>query len=201
MDPNLATSEAGELKSHGVYEQPTLQNVVATADFGQKLNLMDISLKCRGDFDTLRFAAASLRLSSPKTTSLVFGSGKIVCTGAKTVHNAKIAVDRYYRLIASRVDPSLQLLHVNVQNMVAKACFGQEVKLTAFSEKYMLNAVYDDLFPGLRYKLQDPKLMVLIFLSGRVVMTGAKTWEEIIRGWEIIRGIVGPFLVPVDSCP
>lgn len=69
-------------------DTPKLQNIVSTANLtlnGQKLDLRQIALRCNNvEYKPKRFAAAIMRIRDPKTTALIFASGKMVCTGAKT---------------------------------------------------------------------------------------------------------------------
>ena len=64
---------------------PTLQNIVSTANMSCKLDLRKIALNCRNaEYNPKRFAAVIMRIRDPKTTALIFTSGKMVCTGAKS---------------------------------------------------------------------------------------------------------------------
>jgi len=48
------------------------------------LDLKKIALKARNaEYNPKRFAAVIIRIRDPKTTALIFSSGKMVCTGAK----------------------------------------------------------------------------------------------------------------------
>ena len=196
---SVCAHAVGEEKSAATsvseHHGPVLQNVVVTAGFGHSLDLKQISVLCKGDFDLRRFAAPSIRMREPKSTSLVFASGKIVCTGSKTVRGALLALERYFFLLASHVNPRLHCVNVSVENLVAKAGLGHSVDLQQFADAYALEAVYDSLFPGLRFKMADPKLMVLVFRSGRVVITGAKGWPEIVKGWDKIQVLAEPFSI------
>lgn len=64
---------------------PQLQNIVSTANLVSKLDLRKIALNCRNaEYNPKRFAAVIMRIRDPKTTALIFTSGKMVCTGAKS---------------------------------------------------------------------------------------------------------------------
>jgi transcription initiation factor TFIID TATA-box-binding protein len=43
------------------------------------------------------------------------------------------------------------------------------------------------LFPGLIYRMVNPKIVLLIFVSGKIVLTGAKVREEIYRAFEVLQ--------------
>ena len=64
---------------------PTLQNIVATVNLDCRLDLKTIALHARNaEYNPKRFAAVIMRIREPKTTALIFASGKMVVTGAKS---------------------------------------------------------------------------------------------------------------------
>ena len=76
--------------------KPKLQNIVSTAKLGTNLDLWDIGLKGKNvEYKPKRFAAAIMRIREPKTTALIFRSGKMVCTGAKSEDDSKKAAKSY----------------------------------------------------------------------------------------------------------
>jgi len=79
---------------------PTLQNIVSTVNLNCTLDLKKIVLSARNaEYNPKRFAAVIIRLRDPKTTALVFQSGKMVCTGAKSENDSLIAARKYARMI------------------------------------------------------------------------------------------------------
>ena len=69
---------------------------MSTAHLGATLNLYDIGLNGRNvEYKPKRFAAAIMRIRDPKTTALIFRSGKMVCTGAKSEADSKRAAKKY----------------------------------------------------------------------------------------------------------
>merc|ERR1712080_773999 len=81
--------------------KPVIQNVVATVNLSCKLDLKFIALKARNaEYNPKRFAAVIMRIRNPKTTALVFASGKIVITGAKSEQASKEAAHKYKRIIS-----------------------------------------------------------------------------------------------------
>ena len=77
-----------------------IRNIVSTVNLDCPLNLKDIALQARNaEYNPRRFAAVVMRLRKPKTTALVFASGKMVCTGAKTENESRIAARKYARII------------------------------------------------------------------------------------------------------
>jgi TATA-box binding protein (TBP) (component of TFIID and TFIIIB) len=79
---------------------PTLQNIVATVNLSARLDLKTIALHARNaEYNPKRFAAVIMRIREPKTTALVFASGKMVVTGAKSEDDSRLASRKYARII------------------------------------------------------------------------------------------------------
>ena len=159
----------------------TIQNVVATFNLGvDSLDLRELALQ-KGwiEYNPHKFAAATVRLREPKTTALAFASGNMVCTGAKDELTSMYASRRYVRLLQRHGVP-VQFKDFKIQNIVASSNVGHPMKLRQLSEVFGPYVSYEaDLFPGLVFRTTEPKLVFLIFRSGTVVITGAKTREEI----------------------
>jgi hypothetical protein len=85
-------------KSTGL--MPVVQNIVSTVNLGVKLDLKTIALKARNaEYNPRRFAAVIMRIREPKTTALIFSSGKMVVTGAKSEEMARMASRKYARIV------------------------------------------------------------------------------------------------------
>lgn len=172
----------GDEKSGDVETPPfTIQNVVATFSLGvDSLDLRELALQ-KGwiEYNPHKFAAATLRLREPKTTALAFGSGNMVCTGAKDELTSMHASRRYVRLLQRHGVPVL-FKDFKIQNIVASSNVGHAMKLKELAAQYGPYTSYEaDLFPGLVFRVTEPKLVFLIFRSGTVVITGAKNRQEI----------------------
>lgn len=96
-----ATPSATQVVSTGVSGiVPTLQNIVATVNLDCRLDLKTIALHARNaEYNPKRFAAVIMRIREPKTTALIFASGKMVVTGAKSEDDSKLASRKYARII------------------------------------------------------------------------------------------------------
>lgn len=76
------------------------RNIVSTVNLGCPLDLKRIALQARNaEYNPKRFAAVIMRIRNPRTTALIFGSGKMVCTGAKSEEDSLQAARRYARVI------------------------------------------------------------------------------------------------------
>ncbi|KAM9914569.1 hypothetical protein OXX69_000491, partial [Metschnikowia pulcherrima] len=97
---------------------PTLQNIVATVNLGCRLDLKTIALHARNaEYNPKRFAAVIMRIREPKTTALIFASGKMVVTGAKSEDDSKLASRKYARII-QKLGFNAKFTDFKIQNIV-----------------------------------------------------------------------------------
>ncbi|BBH04274.1 TATA binding protein 2 [Prunus dulcis] len=125
-----------------------------------------------------RFAAVIMRIREPKTTALIFASGKMVCTGAKSEQQSKLAARKYARIIQKLGFPA-QFKDFKIQNIVGSCDVKFPIRLEGLAYSHGAFSSYEpELFPGLIYRMKQPKIVLLIFVSGKIVLTGAKsnTW-------------------------
>lgn len=169
-----------------------IQNMSATANLGVKLDLKQIALRCRNtEFNPKRFAAVIMRLREPRATALIFGSGKMVITGTKTSHNAMLAAKRFTYIIDRVGFTPQEVIDFKVQNIVGTCDMGFPIRLEGLACNHSNYASYEpELFPGLIYRLENPKVVLLIFVSGKIVLTGAKTEQALAEA----RRKMGPVL-------
>jgi transcription initiation factor TFIID TATA-box-binding protein len=156
-----------------------LQNISSTANLGVRLDLKQIALRCRNtEFNPRRFAAVIMRLREPRATALIFASGKMCVTGTKSTHNAALAAQRFAYII-EKVGFKPTMIDFKVQNMVGTLDVGFPIRLEGLVYAHSTFASYEpELFPGLIYRLVSPRVVLLIFVSGKVVITGAKTEKD-----------------------
>ncbi|OEL30067.1 TATA-box-binding protein 2 [Dichanthelium oligosanthes] len=114
-EPALEGSQPVDLSKHPSGIVPTLQNIVSTVNLDCKLDLKAIALQGRNaEYNPKRFAAVIMRIREPKTTALIFASGKMVCTGAKSEQQSKLAARKYARIIQKLGFPA----KFKIQNIV-----------------------------------------------------------------------------------
>lgn len=166
---------------------PQLQNVVATVNLNCKLDLKNIALHARNaEYNPKRFAAVIMRIRDPKTTALIFASGKMVVTGAKSEKSSKVASQRYAKII-HKLGFNAQFTDFKVQNIVSSCDLKFCIKLEGLAYAHANFCSYEpELFPGLIYRMVKPKIVLLIFVSGKIVLTGAKVREDIYQAFENI---------------
>eukprot|EP00124_Ichthyophonus_hoferi_P004035 Ihof_evm1s400 gene=Ihof_evmTU1s400 len=176
----VPVSSEVDLNRHPSGIIPQLQNIVSTVNLGTRLELKQIALHARNaEYNPKRFAAVIMRIREPKTTALIFASGKMVCTGAKSEEESKLAARKYARIIQKLGFPA-KFTEFRIQNIVGSCDVKFPIRLEAIQIQHSQFANYEpELFPGLIYRMFDPKIVLLIFVSGKVVLTGAKRRPEI----------------------
>ncbi|XP_075224645.1 TATA binding protein isoform X2 [Lycorma delicatula] len=151
---------------------PQLQNIVSTVNLGCKLDLKKIALHARNaEYNPKRFAAVIMRIREPRTTALIFSSGKMVCTGAKSEEDSRLAARKYARII-QKLGFLAKFLDFKIQNMVGSCDVKFPIRLEGLVLTHSQFSSYEpELFPGLIYRMVKPRIVLLIFVSGKVVLT------------------------------
>ncbi|KAJ1107700.1 hypothetical protein NDU88_005089 [Pleurodeles waltl] len=173
---------------------PQLQNIVSTVNLACKLDLKKIALHARNaEYNPKRFAAVIMRIREPRTTALIFSSGKMVCTGAKSEEQSRLAARKYARVVQKLGFPA-KFLDFKIQNMVGSCDVKFPIRLEGLVLTHQQFSSYEpELFPGLIYRMVKPRIVLLIFVSGKVVLTGAKERSEIYEAFENIYPILKGF--------
>ncbi len=166
-------------------------NVVASVTLNQKFNLLDIVKNFRNvEYNRERFPGLVFRLKRPKTATLIFSTGKMVCTGAKSEKMAKRAVNKVVRELKNGGIIILGKPKIVIQNMVASANLHGSIDLETAAD-ILENMMYEpEQFPGLIYRMADPKTVLLLFASGKLVCTGAKSEEMVYESIVKIYGVL-----------
>jgi transcription initiation factor TFIID TATA-box-binding protein len=159
-------------------------NVVASTGIGQDINLNQATLALEGaDYDPKRFPGLVYRTKDPKTAALIFRSGKIVCTGAKSIDDVYRGLENVFQSLRNIGIDVKGTPEIKVQNIVASADLHAALNLNAIAIGLGLeNIEYEpEQFPGLVYRLSDPKVVVLLFGSGKLVITGGRKPEDAVK--------------------
>ena len=156
----------------------SVENVVATATLGQKLDLIAIMKVFRNvEYRPKKFPGLVFRLKRPKTATLIFSTGKMVCTGAKSEKLARSAIRKVVKELKGNGIIILGKPVIVIQNIVASANLHGKIDLETAAD-IMDNVMYEpEQFPGLIYRMAEPKVVILIFASGKLVCTGGKSAE------------------------
>ncbi|ABU82168.1 TATA-box-binding protein [Ignicoccus hospitalis] len=164
-----------------------IENIVATVSIDQNIDLEKIEKEFDSnvEYDPDQFPGLIFRLEEPRVTALIFKSGKMVVTGAKSTQELITAVKKIFYILKSKGIVSGKVRpRIQIQNIVASANLGVEVHLEKAA--YLLeNSMYEpEQFPGLIYRLDEPRVVLLLFSSGKMVVTGAKKEEEVSKAVE-----------------
>ena len=176
-----------KIKNHEI----TIQNVVASASLDQKFNLLDIVKTFKHvEYNPKRFPGLVFRLKRPKTATLIFSTGKMVCTGSKSEKMARTAVNKVVRELKEGGIVILGKPVIVIQNMVASGNLHGSIDLETAAD-ILENVMYEpEQFPGLIYRMQDPKTVLLLFASGKLVCAGAKSKEMVHESVAKVYGIL-----------
>ncbi|XP_053613213.1 uncharacterized protein Trf isoform X2 [Plodia interpunctella] len=150
-----------------------LQNCVSTVNLGCELKLLDIYCRTRfSEYNPARFGGVVMKILEPRATALVFRSGKIVCTGARNEHDSYVAARKFARIIQKLGFPA-KFMDFKIQNFIATADLRFPIRLEALQQAHGQFSSYEpELFPGLVYRMVRPRVVLLIFVNGKIVFTG-----------------------------
>lgn len=151
-------------------------NIVVSADLKHDVPLEKMAATLSNtEYNPEQFPGLVLRIKEPKTSALIFSSGKIVCTGARTMEEVKESVQKIIKSLEKinvkiTVDPEIK-----IQNIVASGSVGMDLNLNKLAIKLENTEYEPEQFPGLVYKLNEAKATFLLFSNGKVVCTGTKS--------------------------
>jgi transcription initiation factor TFIID TATA-box-binding protein len=159
-----------------------LQNIVASTSFADKLDL-DVIAQSWGEaeYEPEQFPGLVYRLSSPKTATLLFRSGKANCTGAKNIEDVTTTINVIAEKLKKLGVEVYKDREIVIQNIVATADLGGELNLSEVALSLGLeNIEYEpEQFPGLVYRIKEPRVAMLLFGTGKIVCAGARKIEDV----------------------
>lgn len=171
------------------YESLKIENIVASGVIAESIDLVEFSEKIENcELNKKRFPGAVYRIADPKIACLIFSSGKIVITG---VRNDKALADGLAIVLKSLKEAGIAPLkepRIAITNMVCSYNLDRYINLNKLTVTLNVeNVEYEpEQFPGLVYRIQDPKIVVLIFSSGKIILTGGKTLEDVKKGLDVL---------------
>ncbi|KDQ49449.1 hypothetical protein JAAARDRAFT_63735 [Jaapia argillacea MUCL 33604] len=154
---------------------PMLQNIIAMVNLNCHLDLKTITLHC--------FTTVIMCICDLKTTAFIFASGKMVVTGAKSEDNLRLALRKYARII-QKLGFDAKFSEFKIQNIVGSC-----------------NVKFSICLEGIPYSHRQfgsykPEVVLLIFVLGKIVLTGAKVWKEIYTAFNTIYTVLCEFCKP-----
>jgi len=159
-----------------------IENVVASASLGVPIKLEKLVANLDGiEYEPEQFPGLVMRLKDPKAAALIFSSGKVVCTGAKSPKDAKLVIAKIVKRMNRLGMKIPKNYKVQLENIVASAKLDRELNLNniAFT---LENTEYEpEQFPGLVMRIDDPRVTFLLFGSGKIICTGGRSIQDVKR--------------------
>jgi len=180
-----------EKKQIRIQTETCIQNVVASAAFNHSVDLGAIVKAFpHVEYRPEVFPGLAFRLKKPKTCTLIFDTGSMVCTGAKSEREAKRAIRKVARELKKAGIIIIGKPEIKIQNIVASGSLGSPIDLEELCMQIHVGGslMYEpEQFPGAIYRMDSPHVVFLIFSNGKIVCVGAKKEEEIYEAAKNLR--------------
>lgn len=157
-----------------------IENIVASASLNVVIPLEKIVSKLEGmEYEPEQFPGLVYRMDKPKAAALIFGSGKIVCTGARSITDVKIVFKKVVKIVEAVRVKVPKVYKMQVENIVASAKLDGKLNLDKIAFDLENSEYEPEQFPGLVYRMESPKVAFLLFGSGKVVCTGGRSVNDV----------------------
>ena len=158
-----------------------IENVVASTDIKKTISLDKLLTTLESsEYEPEKFPGLVYRLTEPKVATLIFRSGKIICVGARSTNAARFALRKTVKSIKKvGVRVNENDIKVKIENIVVSVDLERELNLDQLAFELEESEYEPEQFPGLVYRIPDPKVAFLIFSSGRIVCAGAKSLNQV----------------------
>jgi transcription initiation factor TFIID TATA-box-binding protein len=155
-------------------------NIVVSTSLGHDIPLEKMAaMLSNTEYNPEQFPGLVIRIKEPKTSALIFSSGKVVCTGARSMAKVKESIDKIIESL-KKIDIHITIKpEIKIQNIVASGTVGMDLNLNTLALKLENTEYEPEQFPGLVYKLAEAKATFLLFSNGKVVCTGTKSEEDV----------------------
>ncbi|MEM5828472.1 MAG: TATA-box-binding protein [Candidatus Aenigmatarchaeota archaeon] len=162
-------------------EEITIENIVVSMQFHQKIPLNKILENfVEAEFEPEQFPGLVYKMKDPRCSFLIFETGKIICTGNRKMEDVDRAIEKFFKILKS-VGIDTSKVEKNVENIVASVKLNGEIDLNCLAYELQGAEFEPEQFPGLIYRLNEPKLVFLIFRSGKIICTGGKNDKEVVK--------------------
>lgn len=171
--------------SDSKYKNLKIENIVASGVIADSIDLEDITGKIENcELNKKKFPGAVFRIEDPKVAVLVFSSGKIVMTGIRKEEDLETGLDFLMKELKKGGVTVFDTPDVAITNMVCSYDTERKINLNRIVVALNLeNIEYEpEQFPGLVYRLDDPKIVALLFSSGKVILTGGRNLDDVRAG-------------------
>ena len=162
----------------------TVVNIVVSTSLNHDIPLEKMNaMLSNTEYNPEQFPGLVIRIKEPKTSALIFGSGKVVCTGSRSMDKVEESIKKIIKSL-EKIGIKITIKpEIKIQNIVASGTVGMDLNLNTLAMKLSNTEYEPEQFPGLVYKLVDGpvKATFLLFSNGKVVCTGTKSEEEVNR--------------------
>uniref|UniRef100_A0AAV1UQV8 TATA-box-binding protein n=1 Tax=Peronospora matthiolae TaxID=2874970 RepID=A0AAV1UQV8_9STRA len=150
-------------------------NVLGSGFVNDRIDIKRLALLVRNaDYTPRSFNALVMRFRAPRATVLIYRSGKFVVIGAPSVEDAKVAAEKLVSILKKVSFPS-DSSPFTIRNVVGSTDVCFKIRLEGLARDHLRFSTYEpEMFPGLIYRMLRPKCTLLIFISGKIVITGCE---------------------------
>ena len=131
------------------------------------------------EYNPEQFPGLVIRIKEPKTSALIFSSGKVVCTGARSMDKVHESIKKIIKSLEKIKIKITIKPEIKIQNIVASGSVGMDLNLNVLAMKLENTEYEPEQFPGLVYKLAEARATFLLFSNGKIVCTGTKSEKEV----------------------
>jgi len=161
-------------------KEVTIVNIVVSAALGHDIPLEKMAATLSNtEYNPEQFPGLVIRIKDPKTSALIFSSGKIVCTGARTMDDVRASIRKIIKSLEKINVKIKDFPEVNIQNIVASGSIGMDLNLNTLAMRLENTEYEPEQFPGLVYKLAGTNATFLLFSNGKIVCTGTKSETDV----------------------
>jgi len=168
-----------------------IENMVSAITLNQKIDVKNFASKVSGvEYNPENFPGVVFRIKEPKLAMLIFSSGKVICTGARNKKDIDVALEKLKKKLNEAKIRLKGKPRVEIQNIVASSDLELKVNLDLLATECVNTEYEPEQFPGLVFRLDEPKTVMLIFRSGKIIITGAKNTANIKKAAEKTKQMV-----------
>src|SRR5210317_329283 len=155
-------------------------NIVVSSSLGHDIPLEKMAATLSNtEYNPEQFPGLVIRIKEPKTSALIFSSGKVVCTGARSMDKVHESIKKIIKSLEKIKIKITVKPEIKIQNIVASGSVGMDLNLNVLAMKLENTEYEPEQFPGLVYKLEEAKATFLLFSNGKIVCTGTKSEDEV----------------------
>jgi transcription initiation factor TFIID TATA-box-binding protein len=157
-----------------------IENIVASTSLGEKIKLEKIFESVEGmEYEPEQFPGLVYRIDKPKAAALIFSSGRVICTGARSEEEVEEIFKKVVRVIKKAGIEIKKDYKIEIENIVASVKFDSKLNLDTVAFNLENSEYEPEQFPGLVYRMDQPKVAFLLFSSGKLICTGGRNVKDI----------------------